>query len=115
MEIEYGMDGDDLTFTRAGVERFAALCPVGELVNSAAVQKRLGVHRAQVSVLVYTGIQTIDSRALRLPVWVIGGQEFVARSELEAFAGHYKAAVDRREAREKAKRYSRPPRAAQGA
>jgi hypothetical protein len=115
VEIDYGMEGDEVTFTKQGIDRFLKRCPVGDLVNSTVVEKHLGVHRAQVSMLVYTGIPSEDGRILRLPVWVVGGREYVAKNELEAFAEHFKAWVERKAARELKKRYTRPNKQAQEA
>lgn len=108
VEIDYAMDGNDLTFTRKGVDRFLGRCPLGDLVTAAKAAERLGIHRSQVSLLVYTGIPTEDGRVLRLPVWVVGGGEHVVQGDLEEFAGHYKSWVERKAARELKKRYNRP-------
>jgi hypothetical protein len=108
IEIDYAMAGNDLTFTRVAVERFLARCPVGDLIDASGVEKRLGIHRAQVSLLVYTGIPAADGRVVRLPVWVVGGREFVAKTDLDEFAGHHKAWAERKADREFRKRYQRP-------
>jgi hypothetical protein len=108
VEIEYGMDGNELMFTKQGIDRFLKRCPVGEMITSPAIEKQLAVHRAQVSVLVYTGIQTEEGQVVRLPVWVIGGREYIVQKELDAFAKHFQAANERKAARELKKRYNRP-------
>lgn len=105
VEIDYQMDGDDLVFTRKAVDQFLKQCPVKEMVTAAEAAARLGIHRSQVTVLVYTGVSTEDGTVVRLPVWTIGGAEYVVKAELEAFAAHHQAANERRAARELAKRY----------
>jgi hypothetical protein len=99
------MQGDDLVFTRKAVETFLKHCPVRDMVTAAEAATRLGIHRSQVTVLVYTGVPVGDGTVVRLPVWTIGGAEYVVKSELEAFAAHHQAANERRAARELAKRY----------
>ena len=105
IEIDYAMDGNEVVFTAAGVERFLAQCPVKEMVSSVKVIERLGVQRPQLSGLRFTGVATAAGVA-KLPVWQIGGGDYVVQSELEAFAVHHKAAVERKAAREHAKKYA---------
>lgn len=105
VEIDYDVAGDEVMFTARGVERFLKRCPLGELVTSLAAAGQLGVHRSQISLLVYTGVATAAGRVARLPVWSIGGGDYVARDELAAFAVHHRAAVERKAARLHAKRY----------
>jgi hypothetical protein len=107
VEIDYSMDGNDPVFSRESIDRFRKRCPVDQLIDSPAVGKRLGINRAQVAGLVFTGIATEDGRVLRLPVWVIGGREYVTRNDLEGYAEHYKAAMERKATREFQKRYKR--------
>src|SRR4051812_44362593 len=73
VEIDYAVDGDDVVFTPKGIEQFLRKCPVGEFVAAAAAAEALGVHRSQLTVLVYTGVQTAAGAVVRLPVWAIGG------------------------------------------
>lgn len=105
VEIDYAMAGNDLVFTRPGVDKFLRRCPLPEMVTAAEAATRLGIHRSQVTVLVYTGVPLEDGRVFRLPIWTIGGAEYVVKSELEGFAIHHTASNERRAAREFAKRY----------
>lgn len=108
VELEYTMDGNELVFTEHGVDRFLKQCPLKELVTAAKAAERLGIHRSQVSMLIYTGIQTEDGRVMRLPVWMLGGGEHVVRQELDEFEVEYRAWSERKAARELKKRYKRP-------
>lgn len=115
VEIDYRMEGDDLVFTRKAVDQFLKQCPIREMVTAAEAAARLGIHRSQVTVLVYTGVPTENGAVVRLPVWTIGGAEYVVKGELEAFAAHHQAANERRAARELAKRYQNRGRKPAGA
>ena len=105
VEIEYEMNGDDAEFTPKSIERFLKACPLGDLITAAKAAEFLSVHRSHVAMLQYTGVATLSGTAVKLPVWQIGGGEYVSRKELEEFAVHHKAAAERRAAREHAKKY----------
>lgn len=106
VEIEYDLVDGEVVFTAQAVQRFLKQCPLGNLIPISEAAKRLAVHRSEMSVLVYTGIQTTTGAVLRLPVWVIGGAEFVMTSDLEDFAVHFHASQERRAARDHAKKYA---------
>lgn len=108
VEIDYSMEGNEVVFSKIGIDRFLKQCPMKELVTAAAAAARLGIHRSQVSQLIYTGIQTEDGKVIRLPVWVVGGGEHVVQAELEKFETEYRSWVERKAARELKKRYKRP-------
>ncbi len=108
VELEYAMDGNEVVFTQAGIDRFLKQCPLKELVTAAKAAERLGIHRSQVSMLIYTGIQNESGKVIRLPVWMLGGGEHVVRKELEDFEVEYRAWSERKAARELKKRYKRP-------
>lgn len=108
VELEYAMDGNEVVFTQAGIDRFLKQCPLKELVTAAKAAERLGIHRSQVSMLIYTGIQSEDGKVIRLPVWMLGGGEHVVGKELEDFEVEYRAWSERKAARELKKRYKRP-------